>query len=294
MKLLLCIATSLDALPETLTAMQEYNPPSEGITSSITISPSFTWIGPEPVAWNTAEPIETVNPHILYLLRLIYQYADLFRVSQACYGWYTCLSLTKVRPLFLLNQCSSGWGYPDTLQNTDTRLPNDTLSCSFDTNTSGASERRKVKKASILAQPHWTLTKQIVPQNWVSASNNSGTERTENMKFNSGVAPCYLVGGCADIVSIICPDNRRYDQLAPVGVKMMTRRVKRGGPGWRRHRRTASKLCFQTRLSLSSWFAHTIECETREEGKQWHNTWTRLMRKFLHLRLANWQDFTEH
>lgn len=41
-RLLLCKAKSLDAFPEGLTAMQEYSPPSEGITSSIINSPSTT------------------------------------------------------------------------------------------------------------------------------------------------------------------------------------------------------------------------------------------------------------
>lgn len=82
---------------------------------------------------------------------------------------HMCLSLTSVRPLCLLSQCSSGWGCPETLQNTDTRSPGDTLSCSFDTNTSGASESRKMKWPP-LAQPHRNLTKQIISKNGVRAT----------------------------------------------------------------------------------------------------------------------------
>lgn len=47
---------------------------------------------------------------------------------------------TSVRPLCLLIQCRSGWGWPETLQDTDTRSPTNKLCCSVDTNTSGASE----------------------------------------------------------------------------------------------------------------------------------------------------------
>lgn len=88
-----------------------------------------------------------------------------------CLLWtiHMCLSLTSVRPLCLLSQCSSGWGCPETLQNTDTRLSSDTLSCSSDTNTSGASGSRKMKRPP-LAQPHWNLTKQIISKNRIRAT----------------------------------------------------------------------------------------------------------------------------
>lgn len=119
------------------------------------------------------------------------------------------------------------------------------------------------KKASISTTSLGSHQADYTPE--LSQRNNSGTERTKNMQHEGGAALCYLVGGSADIFSVICPDNGRYGQLAPVWVKMMTRRVKRGRPGWRRHRCTASKLCFQTILSLPSCFAHTISWEISEE-----------------------------
>lgn len=51
-------------------------------------------------------------------------------------------ALTTVCPFCLLSQCSSGWGCPETLQDTDTRSPADTCSCSADITTSGASEMK--------------------------------------------------------------------------------------------------------------------------------------------------------
>lgn len=51
---------------------------------------------------------------------------------------------TSVFPLYLLSQCSCGWGWPVTLQATETRSPTDTVCCSADTDTSGASGRQHV------------------------------------------------------------------------------------------------------------------------------------------------------
>lgn len=42
------------------------------------------------------------------------------------------------------------------------------------------------------------------------------TELTKNMKHNGSTALSYLVGGSADVLSIVCPGNRPYCQLAAV------------------------------------------------------------------------------
>lgn len=117
------MATSLDAFPEALTAIQEYSPPSEGTTSSITNTPSEMWICPEVVSWG----------------------AQTYKYVSSCTGDQFEILIwdpfpTSVRPLCLLIQCRSGWGWPETLQDTDTRSPTNTFCCSADTNTSGASE----------------------------------------------------------------------------------------------------------------------------------------------------------
>lgn len=52
-------------------------------------------------------------------------------------------SITSLCPFCLLIQCSSGWGWPVTLQDTDTRSPTFTLCWSSEMNTSGGSNQKK-------------------------------------------------------------------------------------------------------------------------------------------------------
>lgn len=89
---LLWMATSLDAFPEALTAMQEYSPPSEGTISSITNTPSVTWIWPKVASWQP----QTHQTHVSLCTE------DWFEIL--FWDWLP----TTVRPLCLLIQCSSG------------------------------------------------------------------------------------------------------------------------------------------------------------------------------------------
>lgn len=123
-------------------------------------------------------------------------------------------------PLSLLSQYSWGWGWPDTLQGTDTRSPTETCCGSAGTNTSGASEIKHFHHKYI---EHFKGT--------FLYYNNDETKQyrikpTKDMKHNGSTALSYLVGGSADVLPIIGPCNRHYGQLAAVWVKLMMGGVK--------------------------------------------------------------------
>lgn len=97
---------------------------------------------------------------------------------------------TSVRPLCLLIQCSSGLGWPETLQDTDTRSPTDTLCCSVDTNTSGASE---IHTTSGLHRH----------RSQAQAGRQSTHELTKHVEHYDAAALAYLVYGGADVLPVV-------------------------------------------------------------------------------------------
>lgn len=96
---------------------------------------------------------------------------------------------TSVCPLCLLIQCSLGLGWPETLQDTDTRPPTDTLCCSVDTNTSGASE---IHTTSGLPHHHSQ-----------AQARQSTYELTKHVEYYDATSLAYLVCGGADVLPVV-------------------------------------------------------------------------------------------
>lgn len=129
---------------------------------------------------------------------------------------------------------------------------------------------------------------------------NRKTELTKDIKHKGRDALSYLVGGGADVLSIVSSGDRPYGQLAAVWVKIMTWVVSCHRPGRRKEQNAHSvqlyRICFscgfkRLRDAMPSRLLWAKKGQRRE--RRCHRLFTNLMRKFLAIHpLAPRQNYT--
>lgn len=172
-------------------------------------------------------------------------------------------SLTSARPLCLLSQCSFGWGWPETLQDTDTLSPTDALSCSAETNTSGASE---MKHPDYHDSNHLIQIEMFKKEKEKSKGHNQ-IKLTKDVKHDGSAILSYLVCGSADILSKVGPGNRPHSQLTAVWVEMMMWGVK---CHWPENNKQKTKYTIYNIIYIQyvkELFEHLHEAEREKEKK---------------------------